>query len=157
MPIRILLKEMVDALEMQSEETRVYLDPVTGKFVEISDDDLALAEDEDLDPEELPQWQRDSLPEVRAAVQALEEGRLLAVPDKFEIHEWDILRRFANGREDQRQRDELLNAIHGRGAFRMFRDCVQRLGIEPEWHQFRQTRLEAIAKDWLEAHQIAYE
>jgi hypothetical protein len=157
MPTRVSLQEIADGFEMQNEETQVYLDPATGKIVSISNDEFALAEDDDLDPEKLPKWQRDWFPEVRQAVQAVEEGRLLRLPSKFEIHEWDILQRFAASRGDDHQREELLNAIRGRGAFRMFRACVHRLGIEQKWHSFREARMEDIAKRWLEGRQIAYE
>lgn len=155
MPVVVSLSEIIDAMETQSEESRAYLDPATGKIVEISDEDQMLVE-EDVDPSELPEWQREALPGIRAALEALESNRLLALPDKFEIHEWDIMRRFANERDDENERQELLNAIHGSGAFRMFKSCLRRLGIEQQWHSFRDARLEQHAKVWLEAHGVAY-
>jgi hypothetical protein len=54
------------------------------------------------------------------------------------------------------QRDQLLDAIAGRGAFRMFRATLKRLGIEPEWNRFRESRFESIARRWLEENSIPY-
>jgi hypothetical protein len=156
MPVVVSLSEVIDAMEMQGDESRAYLDPATGKIVDISDEDCRLVED-DVDPGDLPEWQRDDLPRIRAALEALESNRLLALPDKFEIHEWDIMRRFANERDDENERQELLEAIHGSGAFRMFKSCLRRLQIEKPWHSFRDARLEQHAKDWLESHGIAYQ
>jgi len=67
------------------------------------------------------------------------------------------MERFAEARRDDRQRDELLDATHGRGAFRMFKSAVRRLGIEQEWYRFRDSALEEIAKEWLEPNGIEYE
>lgn len=155
MSVVVSLSEVLDATEMQGDESRAYLDPATGKMVDISDEDCRLVED-DVDPADLPEWQRDDLPRIRAALEALESNRLLALPDKFEIHEWDIMRRFAYERDDENERQELLGAIHGSGAFRMFKSCLRRLQIEQQRHSFRDARLEQHAKDWLEAHGIAY-
>jgi len=156
MPIVVSLREIIDAMEMQSEESRAYLDPATGEIIHISDEDQRLAE-EDVDPADLPAWQRDDLPRIRSALEALDNNRLLPLPDKFEIHEWDIMRRFANERDDEDERQELLAAIHGSGAFRMFKSCLRRLEIEQQWYSFRDARLEQHAKDWLKSHGIAYE
>jgi hypothetical protein len=34
---------------------------------------------------------------------------------------------------------------------------IRRLGLEDVWFAFRQSALEEIAKDWLEAHEISYQ
>ena len=156
MAIPVSVREIIEAMEMQSDESRAYLDPTTGEIVHISDEDQMLIEN-DVDPADLPAWQRNDLPRIRAALEALDNNRLLTLPDKFEIHEWDIMRRFANERGDENERQELLGAIHGAGAFRMFKNCVRRLESEQQWYSFRNTRLEEHAKVWLESHGIAYE
>ena len=53
--------------------------------------------------------------------------------------------------------DELQAAVHGRGAFRRFKDAVHRLGIADEWYRFREAALEEIVIEFLEAHGIAYQ
>ena len=49
-----------------------------------------------------------------------------------------------------------MRAVHGSGAFRRFKDTIRRLDIEEEWYRFHAAALEVIAKEWLEAHGIAY-
>jgi hypothetical protein len=156
MALVVSLRDVADALDMPSSEWTAYLNTATGQIITISDEDRRLAE-EDVDLEQLPAWQRDELPEIRESVQALEDGRLLALPDKFEIHEWEIMRRFADGRDDQTQQHELTASIHGSGAFRRFHDCVRRLGVQEEWFRFRDETLQQIAKDWLLARGIEYQ
>ena len=65
------------------------------------------------------------------------------------------MERFARSRTDPGVSDELDAALHGRGAFRRFKDAAHRLGIADEWYRFRDAALEEIAIEFLEAHRIA--
>ncbi len=51
---------------------------------------------------------------------------------------------------------ELLSAIHGSDAFRKFRHAIQQLGFQDDWYAFRQAAFEAIARAWLQVHNIRY-
>jgi len=153
MGVVVSLKDVVDAMDVPNDDWTSYVNPKTGEIVTVTDEDRQLVEDEDLDEASLPEWRRESLPSVRAA---LESDDFLALPDKFEIHEWAIMERFANGQVREARRDELLDAIHGAGAFRSFRSAVRRLRIEEEWFSFRQSAFERIAIGWLEAHGISF-
>jgi hypothetical protein len=96
---------------------------------------------------------REALPEVR---EALESDRFLSLPSKFDVHEWAIMDRFSRTQENDRVREELLDAIHGSGAFRMFRSTIRRLGSGQAWYQFRDRALEEIARERLDEHNLPY-
>jgi hypothetical protein len=149
----VSLKDVVDAMDLPNNEWTSYLNPKTGEIVTVTDEDRRLVEDEDLNEEDLAEWQRESLPKVR---EALESGDFVALPDKFEIHEWAIMEDFSISQASAARRDELLDAIHGAGAFRSFRSAIRRLGIEDEWFRFRQLAFEEIAKDWLKSHAVSF-
>jgi hypothetical protein len=153
MNVVVSLKDVVEAMDLPNSEWTSYLNPKTGEIVMVTDQDPQFVEDEDLNEGDLPEWQRERLANVRAA---LESGDLLVLPNRFEIHEWAIMERFSNGQARAARRDELLDAIHGAGAFRSFRSAIRRLGIEDEWFRFRQTAFEDIATDWLKAHDIVF-
>jgi hypothetical protein len=53
-------------------------------------------------------------------------------------------------------REELLDAIHGRGAFRHFRSTAERLGLVDDWYKYREAAFGRIATEWLEAAGIPY-
>lgn len=53
-------------------------------------------------------------------------------------------------------RDRLLDAIHGHGAFRMFKNEAYRLGIQEDWYRFRNAALKRIAAEFLEAKGMPY-
>ena len=147
----IPLRKVVDAMELLSDDCVSYLDPDTGEIITVTEEERHLAEDESLD--DVPEWQREMLPKIRAA---LESDRFLELPDRFDIHEWSIMEGFSRGQDNDRIRQELLDAVHGVGAFRMFRSAIRRFGIEQSWYQFREEALAEIARDWLEEHKIPY-
>ena len=153
MAVVVSLKDVVDAMDLPNSEWTSYLNPKTGEIVTVTDEDRQLVEDEDLDEQDLPEWQRESLPKAR---EALGSGDFVALPDKFEIHEWAIMERFSSSQASAARSDELLDAIHGAGAFRSFRSAIRRLGIEDDWFRFRQVAFEEIAKDWLRAHDVSF-
>ncbi len=143
----VSLKKIVDALDMQFDDLRVYLNPENGEVVSISDENRSVLEG-DGDPEMLPAWQRQAIESLRS----LDLDALLPLPDKFEIHEWDIVRRFAMSIATEAQREALLDAIHGSGAFRMFRRELDRLRLRDAWFAYRATALKQIAREWIEEH-----
>ena len=140
-------------MDLPNQDWQSYLNRDTGEIVAVTDEDRDVA-DADVDPEELPEWQREALAKNR---EALESNRFLLLPGSFEIHEWAIMERFGRERSSVRQREELLDSLHGRGAFRMFKSAIRRLRIEEEWYRFRDSAFEEIAKDWLESNGIEYE
>jgi hypothetical protein len=55
---------------------------------------------------------------------------------------------FAQSLTSDRMSGELLDALHGSGAFRHFKNAIRRLRIEDDWNAFRAAALREIAKDW---------
>ena len=53
------------------------------------------------------------------------------LPTKFDVHEWAIMRDFADSMEPARIREDLQFAIHGAGAFRHVKRTLERHHIEP--------------------------
>ena len=155
MSATVPLNDIVDALEMQVDEYSTFLDPDTGQVKSVSLELLREAEASDDDDEEpdLPKWQQ---PEWEIAKRIVSTGRFLRLPTKFDVHEWEIMQDFSNSVKSARIREELLDAIHGAGAFRHFKSTLHRHRIEEAWNAFRTEALRQIAIDWCEEHQIAW-
>ena len=147
----ISLREVIEAMEITSEDCVSYLDPETGEIIMVTGEERLLVEEESL--EDVPEWQREMLPKIRAA---LESDRFLELPDRFDIHEWSIMDEFSRVQKSERIRQELTDAIHGAGAFRIFRSAIRRLGLEQSWYKFREDALAEIARNWLEEHKLPY-
>jgi hypothetical protein len=153
MGVAVRLDEILQAMEMPP-EWESFINPETGEIVTISEDDrIVLDREEDGEAVDVPAWQGESTARIR---RVLDSGRALALPDSFDVHEWDLMRRFANSVEDADARDETLRAIHGTGAFRLFRMTVDRLGLRDAWFRYRDDSMRDLARAWLEEHGIAY-
>ena len=156
MSATVLLKDIVDALEMQSDDSLSFLDLDTGQVETVSRELLGKAEEADEDEDEaldLPEWQQ---PEWELAKRIVSSDRFLRLPDKFHVHEWSIMQDFANSVSSEKISADLLNAIHGSGAFRNFKDTLRRHRIEKQWYAFRSEALAEIARDWCEENQLAW-
>jgi hypothetical protein len=149
----IQLRAIVDALELQSDEMRAYLNRQTGEVVTVSKEELNAVE-EGGEIEDFPAWQQEN---IRIANDIWETDHYVQLPNQFEIHEWSIMRNFCDTVEDARLRDELLRNVHGKGAFRHFKDSVYQHGIEKQWFHFRTEALGQIAINWLVKHNIPYQ
>ena len=148
----VKISDVVREMDMQSDSITVYLNKRTGEFVAVTDED-EIALGRDAQDDDLPEWQSELLPQVK---EALESDDFVPLPDRFEIHEWDIMRRFSSTVENDEHSGRLLNALQGRGAFQYFRDQVRDLGLRDEWDRYREEMLEEIARGWLEEHNIPY-
>src|SRR5215475_10732454 len=109
--LRVKLSDLIEGMDFQSDEQSSYLNLTTGEVVSITDEELRAAEnDEPL--EDFPEWQYDV---IRMAKDIVETDHYLPLPDRFEIHEYSIMERFCLSVDDEYMRDDLCDAIRGRG------------------------------------------
>jgi hypothetical protein len=64
MGVVLSLRDIVDAIDSQSNESEAYLDPKTGEIILVTEDERVLVEQGRSD-DHLPQWQRELIPKVR--------------------------------------------------------------------------------------------
>ena len=152
MPLPVNLQDVVAEMDALSDEHKAYINRKTGELITITDEEAQLAEDSESE-DDLPDWQAEMLPKVR---EVLGSPDFIPLPDKFEIDEWTIMRHFAESQANPEHREDLLSAIRGRGAFRMFKSTLPRLNLREEWFRFRSEALEQIASDSLEVNGVPY-
>jgi len=151
----VQIQAVMDAMDLP-EEWAAFLDPETGEVLVMTDEEREVLDEEGVEDEEaleMPEWEKESIGKLR---ELLNSGRALALPDKFDFHEWEVMKRFATSIEDPDESIALLEAIHGTGAFRMFRGATFRLGLRDKWYEYRDQALREMAKAWLEEHGIEY-
>lgn len=149
MPLPVLLQDVILQLEAADDNSRAYINSKTGEIAFFTDEVLRAAEDDPPDAD----WGQE---EWKDCKRVLEDKDFIELPSKCDIHEYDIMRRFCRSRDDDEEREELLDAIAGRGAFRMFKSTIHRKGIEQDWYRYRDAALKRIATDFLEANGIPY-
>jgi hypothetical protein len=147
------LKEIVDALEMQFDEQSSYLDRHTGEVELVSGDVLRLVEEGGA-ADMLPQWQEREFDVAKALFE--DPNRFVRLPTQWDVHEWEIMREFAESVEPERLSRDLLQAVSGKGAFRYFKDTLRRYRREQDWYDYRTRALGEIAADWCEENGIEY-
>ena len=152
MAARVSLRDVVDELDMLTDESTAYLNRKTGELCTIQDDDIRLIED-DRSLDDLPEWQRDDIPRMR---EVLESEDWLILPTRFDIHEWAIMDEFARSVDNPDLSYELMDAIRGTGAFRCFRNAIHLHGIQESCYQYKDAALAEIAIEWLDEHGIPY-
>lgn len=154
--MKIKLQEIIDGMEMQVDEMNTYLCRRTGEVVTVSTQDLRTAEEiEEDEIKKLRDWQQDN---VRLAIDVLEHYEdYVTLPDRFEIHEYEMMEDFSYAVQDDRKMNILLDAIRGRGAFRRFKDCVHELGLTDDWYRYRDDCYKRKAIEWCDENEIEYE
>lgn len=147
----VSLRDIVEALDLQSDELHSCLDPNTGEIITFNDEEIRIVQRGNW--ESAPAWMQEQLPKIK---RALEDDRILELPDRAHIDEWRMMQDFALDEEQCRCRSELESAVHGEGAFRRFRDTIRRLGVEDKWLRYREVEYERVAREWLEENKIPY-
>jgi len=149
----VSLQSVVNEMDIPSDEMTAYINKKTGELFTVSEEETRIIEAGNEDDEFIPQWQKEILPKVR---EVLESDDFVALPDKFEIHEYSIMERFCLSLPDEAMQNELLHAIRGSGAFRRFKDAIYRKEIQDDWYRFRNEALKRIATDFLESEGILW-
>lgn len=104
----------------------------------------------------LADWQREEIDLARAILddEAKAGTRFIAPPDRFEFHGYHQMERFIGTIADADIADQLWRAIKGKGAFRYFRDTLDRLGLEERWYAYRDEAMKQFVLDWAEANNV---
>lgn len=144
MPSAVKLSELVDALDLPN-EWGAWVDRETGRVVTLSPEEQVM--DDDADTESEVAWLDDQDRMVARAIAAA-DPRYLAVPDRFDFHEYRHLEQFVAGIEHAGVADQLWRAIKGKGAFRHFKQTAHRLGLLDHWYGYRQHAMEEFLANW---------
>lgn len=136
--MKVKLGVILDAIEMADDNYTYFLDLETGESVFLADELVTGLDNEGLEDE-------------------IEENleRYLRLPTKFEIHEYHIMEEFIWTLKGDRA-DKLEHAIQGRGAFRRFKDMVDRMGISQQWYDFQAEYYRKLAIEWCQEHGLEY-
>jgi len=150
--MKVKLEEIIEALDFQPDETFTYLNKNTGEIITLFEEELRAAEEGE-SADDFPDWQKE---QIETAAEVLESNNYIALPDKFDIHEWNIMRRFCLSLDGEDIRSDMLNSIHGAGAFRYFKDKLGQYNLADEWHGFRYEALREIAAEWCRENGLEY-
>lgn len=137
--MKVQLQQIVDALETTDDFTSYVFDRETGQV---------LCHMEGIEDEE---WQE--------MLDCETEGvpvRYLCLPDQFDIHQYGIMEDFVEQLPPGRTQDEFIRSLHGKGAFRRFRETLRYHGMQQRWYAFLADAYRQIAISWCEENGLQY-
>jgi hypothetical protein len=155
MAAEVELDAIIEALEMADDSISSYLDVETGEVRSITEEEFDLAEDPQTAIEDLPNWQREAVTLARG-IQKQEGKRYMALPDKFDVHEWAMMDRFSMTLRDAQMRNDFHGGIRGAGAFRLFKHLLTEYDLWDAWNRFKQVELRQMAIEWCKENGITY-
>jgi len=132
---KLNLNTVAEEFEMIDAETEVFYNTETGEFD--SHNELIGLDGEDSEKFEDDCW--------------------IAAPSQRDINEYGIMVGFTDTVTDPRKNELLCVALESRGAFRRFKDTLQRVGLTEQWYTFRHNAYVELAREWCEENEIPYE
>ena len=149
----VKIADLTDALDLIPDESAAWLDRATGRVWIIQDHVMAAAESGDPDESaDLSEWEEDEYAAARAFCADAKRG--LALPTKFDFHEYHHMERFISTVDNDAIADQLWRAIKGKGAFRHFKDTAHRLGVIDAWYAYRDAAARHFMLEWAAAHDV---
>lgn len=153
MNIQVKLKDIIEEMEIQFEDSRSFLNIKTGEIFIITSEDMKAVED-DKPFDHLPEWEKDNRMITIDVVENLEN--YIELPTKYDVNEYEIMEDFCLRVSDHRKQDSLLRVIRGKGAFRRFKEKLIDFEIENQWYLYRDKRFKQIAIEWCKDNNINY-
>lgn len=126
--MEICIEDIADALEMCMDGWEQFLNIKTGEIASLSD---GMWVDRDGELEE----------EIESST------FYVRLPNQYEINEWHIMEEFAEAIPSEWKREKLMRALHGKKAYRRFKDEIINLDVEDEYYAFRFLVFCKIAKE----------
>ena len=145
--VRIRLDDIIAEMESLGEDTAAYLEKNSGRIVHVTDESMYIVEEGD--EATAPAWMKEILEDTKTYLANLDN--FLALPDKFDVNEWEIMDDFTCQIETPEVSALLSSSLPGKGAFRRFKDTLCNTGLEERWYKFRGEALRRFAMDWCEA------
>jgi len=149
----VLLSDVMFEIEGTTEEWSSFIDRKNGEVVGLPSQAIEFVEEGE-DPDNGCGHGGEDFLELARKICGTDD--FVSLPSQFDIHEWSIMRDFCNLVNSDSDRTELLEAVHGSGAFRFFKATINRLGLADQWYNFKEAAIERIVIEWLESQSIQW-
>jgi hypothetical protein len=148
----VKLDDLVGEIEMQMEDTFTFLNTLTGEVITLTREEYGAAEDEK-PVEKFPEWQRENIEKAIKIIED-EDGVYVDFTLRNDFNEYEIIEDFIGTLEDEDIREELFEAIQGRGAFRRFKDGIIEHGVDKQWYKYKESKIKELVIEWCREQDI---
>lgn len=146
--------EIAFNMEHNDPFSQSYLDKKTGDIILITEE---LNEENCYDDEyieNLPDWEKDFVEDVKNIYEDT-ENRYLLIPklESFEMYKFMV--DFTYSITNEKLKNKLIDALEGKGAFRRFKNVLNNNLEERElWFKFKDNKIKDYIVEWLESEGI---
>lgn len=159
------LDDLKEAFSNSSDDAAYYLHRETGNIELITPDVRwqvdALLEEHNYELEaieaaidDMDSWEREML-KAAVRIELGEEADYIQIPVRPTYEDYNEMKLFIETVENDRLREKLSDVIQGKGAFRRFKEVLQRDEDELErWYAFKDERLTERVLNWLREEEI---
>ncbi|HEL2383235.1 TPA: hypothetical protein U0431_001444 [Streptococcus suis] len=135
----VWFQDVVDALQMLSQGDRYYYDSYLDELVYLSVEETGLESCEGLEEE----------------IEEDVTGRFVRLPTYYDFNPYAFMERYVYHLPEGDLSDRLSRAIRGRGAFRRFKNELERCDRLEEWYAFETQCYKELVLDWCQENEIA--
>ncbi|HEP1814184.1 TPA: hypothetical protein VB864_000558 [Streptococcus suis] len=135
----VWFQDVVDALQMLSQGDRYYYDSYLDELVYLSVEETGLESREGLEEE----------------IEDDVTGRFVRLPTYYDFNPYTFMERYVYHLPEGDLSDRLSRAIRGRGAFRRFKNELERCDRLEEWYAFETQCYKELVLDWCQENEIA--
>ncbi|HFI0226709.1 TPA: UPF0158 family protein [Streptococcus suis] len=135
----VWFQDVVDALQMLNQDDRYYYDSHLDELVYLSVEDFRFES-------------RDGLEEE---IEEDVAGRFVGLPTYYDFNPYTFMELYISDLTDGDLSDRLSRAIRGRGAFRRFKNELERCDRLEEWYAFEAQCYKELVLDWCQENEIA--
>ena len=152
--MKVKIDDIIDAVEFDSDMTESYLNTKMEQVCTYTYEELQAAEENE-DLSDSAEWYVEA---VSRAKQYLEnQDDYLPLPEKYDFNEYRIIEKFISNVAVPKQSEILSQAIQGKGAFRRFKDMLEKLELVDQWYKFREQKLREFVELWCKENKIDFE
>ncbi|MGU7901635.1 hypothetical protein HO996_05825 [Streptococcus suis] len=135
----VWFRDVVDALQMLNQDDRYYYDSYLDELVYLSVEETGLEFCEGLEEE----------------IEEDVTGRFVRLPTYYDFNPYAFMERYVYHLPEGDLSDRLSRAIRGRGAFRRFKNELERCDRLEEWYAFETQCYKELVLDWCQENEIA--
>ncbi|HGK7343872.1 TPA: hypothetical protein ACJ51Y_000290 [Streptococcus suis] len=135
----VWFQDVVDSLQMISQGDRYYYDSYLDELVYLSVEETGLESREGLEEE----------------IEEDVAGRFVGLPTYYDFNPYTFMELYISDLTDGDLSDRLSRAIRGRGAFRRFKNELERCDRLEDWYVFETQCYKELVLDWCQENEIA--
>ncbi|MEG0295762.1 MAG: UPF0158 family protein [Clostridium sp.] len=150
---KITLHDIVEVLEMDTDDITSYYHKPSESMVVIMKEDIELAQSND-DTSNLEEWKKESVDMAKDFLNNKQD--YLSFPSEEDYNEQNIILEFINHiAADKEVYEKLSKAMEEEHTIRRFKDELFKVNLIDEWYDFREEKFLEVAEKWVNKNNIA--